>query len=92
MSLGGSAFAAISMACGKGTFHVVQFLLKHGADPKYKSAQHTRVGNPLMGAVYVGNDQLVKFMLGCGLSSSGRSQDWGYPILTAAYYDRETVT
>ena len=81
MSLGGSAFAAISMACGKCTFRMVQFLLKHGADPKYKSAQHTRGGNPLMGAVYVGNDQLVKTMLDSGLSSSGRSQDWGYPTI-----------
>lgn len=92
MSLGSSAFAAISMACGKGTFRTVQFRLKHGADPKYKSAQHMRGGNPLMGAVYVGNDQLVKPMLDCGLASSGRSQDRGYPILTAACYNRETVT
>lgn len=92
MSLGGSAFAAISMACGKGTFRMVQFLLKLGADPKYKSAQHTRGGNPLIGAIYVGNDQLLKTMLDYGLSSSGRSQDGGYPILTAAYYNRETVT
>lgn len=87
VNAGGQWGTALHVAAYCNWSEVIQILLDHGADP---NAEHESVGTPLNVAARFGWPDRVRLLVSAGADANA-SGNWGSPLITAAWYGKDSV-